>query len=108
MDVAGDARTSGVRVKLAHQFWFSYPPPGAGSSRSQTDEEKKEKKDLQEQQQQQIYQQQQERAIKRAERHAERELREIQQAELLAASASLVEAVNQSRECRRSNSLQSM
>lgn len=99
-------RLSGVEIKLAHQFWFSYPPPGAGSSRSQTDEEKKEKKDLQEQQQQQIYQQQQ-RAIHRAERHAERELREIQQAELLAASASLVEAVNQARECR-SNSLQSM
>ena len=32
-------------TKLAHQFWFSYPPPGGGSSRSQTDEEKKEKKE---------------------------------------------------------------
>ncbi|KAJ9583003.1 hypothetical protein L9F63_022661, partial [Diploptera punctata] len=32
-------------IKLAHQFWFSYPPPGGGSSRSQTDEEKKEKKE---------------------------------------------------------------
>ncbi|XP_049772735.1 voltage-gated potassium channel subunit beta-2-like [Schistocerca cancellata] len=30
---------------MAHQFWFSYPPPTSGSSRSQTDEEKKEKKE---------------------------------------------------------------
>ncbi|XKL67883.1 hypothetical protein PGB90_003374 [Kerria lacca] len=33
-------------INLAHQFWFSYPPPAAGTSRSQTEDEKKEKKEL--------------------------------------------------------------
>lgn len=33
-------------TNLAHQFWFSYPPPGAGGSRSQNEEEKKEKKEI--------------------------------------------------------------
>lgn len=35
-----------VHFILAHQFWFSYPPPGAGTSRSQVEDEKKEKKEI--------------------------------------------------------------
>lgn len=29
-----------LSVKLAHQFWISYPPPGAGSSSSSKEKEK--------------------------------------------------------------------
>ncbi|KAK7579589.1 hypothetical protein V9T40_000218 [Parthenolecanium corni] len=35
-----------ISSTLAHQFWFSYPPPGAGTSRSQTEDDKKEKKEI--------------------------------------------------------------
>ncbi|KAL1514103.1 hypothetical protein ABEB36_003420 [Hypothenemus hampei] len=33
------------RLKLAHQFWISYPPPTAGSSSSSKDKEKEKEKD---------------------------------------------------------------
>ncbi|KAH1004441.1 hypothetical protein HUJ05_005253 [Dendroctonus ponderosae] len=38
-------RSSRQRLKLAHQFWISYPPPGAGSSSSSKDKEKEKEED---------------------------------------------------------------
>ncbi|XP_049944506.1 voltage-gated potassium channel subunit beta-2 [Schistocerca serialis cubense] len=69
---------------MAHQFWFSYPPPTSGSSRSQTDEEKKEKKEAAEAlaraehfQQQAQQQHRAQRALEREQRELDREMREM-------------------------------
>ncbi|KAE8737194.1 hypothetical protein FOCC_FOCC017346, partial [Frankliniella occidentalis] len=91
---------------MAHQFWFSYAPPGSSSSRGQTDEEKKEKKAAAEE----AYRAEQQQAVAlhvraqhRAERLAEREAREVEREVKIQRK----QQEDRERECR-SKSLQSM
>ncbi|XP_049843263.1 voltage-gated potassium channel subunit beta-2-like [Schistocerca gregaria] len=104
---------------MAHQFWFSYPPPTSGSSRSQTDEEKKEKKEAAEAlaraehfQQQAQQQHRAQRALEREQRELDREMREMeyqqqQQQQQLQQQQQQQYQQQQQRECR-SSSLQSI
>lgn len=94
-------------AKLAHQFWFSYPPHGGGS-RSQSEDKEKEKQQQQQQQQmqqraeQQAQEHAQQRAQQRAERHEARELERERERE-----RERIREHELQRECRTA-SLQSM